>query len=200
MGARQADLHALGPWLGGAGAFGLIGLGGAGAGGASALLASGSGAGAVVTGGGLSWAGWPLALKGLAVSAVVATTGTAAVELPKAVTDAPAPPAVARVVDRAPAAISGLGAAVREQAEAQASVAGRARRARAAREAAAARVRTGSGGAADLAISQRRPDVAAITPAVAGATAGRAVDDGFRVRRSVPRPLRRARGRPRSTS
>ena len=30
MGARQADLHTLGPWLGGAGALGLLGLGGAG--------------------------------------------------------------------------------------------------------------------------------------------------------------------------
>ncbi|MEA2193926.1 MAG: hypothetical protein QOG42_360, partial [Solirubrobacteraceae bacterium] len=78
MGVRQADLHVLGPWLGGAGALGLIGLGAGGAG-SSILVASGAGGGAAaVGGGGLGWAALPTAVKGLAVAAVVATTGTAA--------------------------------------------------------------------------------------------------------------------------
>ena len=42
--------------------------------------------------GGLGWAGLPVVVKGLAVAAVVATTGTAAVELPKAARQATARP------------------------------------------------------------------------------------------------------------
>ncbi len=84
IGARRADLHLLAPWLSGAAVMSAIGLG-AGAGGVGvgggALLAGGSGGAAA---GGISWAGLPLAVKGLAVAAAVATTGTAAVEINQA--------------------------------------------------------------------------------------------------------------------
>jgi len=74
--ARRADLHAFAPWAYGAAVFGVLG-GGVGG---SALLAGG-GASAAAGAGSLSWGGLPLALKGLAVAAAVAGTGTAAVEI-----------------------------------------------------------------------------------------------------------------------
>ena len=176
MGMRQTDLHMLGPWLaGGAGALGLLGYG-AGTASASILAASAGGGGAAaVGGGGLGWAGLPVAVKGFAVAAVVATTGTAAVELPKAVKHAaPAPSSARAAAAAAPATISPLHNQVREQALADAAAARRARRSRAAREAAAnARVRAGdnAGAAADLAGSGRGAAVAPITPPVPGASA-----------------------------
>ncbi|MDQ3722392.1 MAG: sigma-70 family RNA polymerase sigma factor [Actinomycetota bacterium] len=74
--ARRADLHAFAPWASGAAIFGALG-GGIGG---SALLAGG-GASAAAGAGSISWGGLPLALKGLAVAAAVAGTGTAAVEI-----------------------------------------------------------------------------------------------------------------------
>ena len=84
--ARRADLHAFAPWVSGAAIFGALG-GGVGG---SALLAGG---GAAAAGGGsLTWGGLPLAVKGLAVAAAVAGTGTAAVEIKQvAAPDRPAP-------------------------------------------------------------------------------------------------------------
>ena len=76
IGTRRADLHALAPWMSGAAVAGVLGLGG-GVGGGGALIASGAG----VSAGGAGWAGLPMAVKGLAVAAAVATTGTAAVEI-----------------------------------------------------------------------------------------------------------------------
>ena len=166
MGMRQADLHMLGPWLaGGAGALGLLGYG-AGTASASILVASGAGSGAAVAGGGgLGWAGLPVAIKGLAVAAVVATTGTAAVELPKVTHDRSAAQSRAQAAGRTPAAISPLHDQVREQALADAAVARRERRARAARGAADARVRTTDRGeAAKLTDRGRTSQVAPITP------------------------------------
>ena len=140
IGVRQGDLHALGPWIGGTSMLGLLGLGGGTA--KAALVASSSSA--VATGaGGLGWAGLPVAVKGFAVAAVVATTGTAAVELPKVAGEkSPAPQTRAAVeaAAGAPAAISGPHDALREQALAHAAAQLRARRARgaAARRSAAA--------------------------------------------------------------
>jgi hypothetical protein len=142
MGIRQTDLHCLGPWLGGASLLGALGYG-TGTAKASALAAS-SGA-VAVGGGGLSWTGLPMVVKGMAVAALVATTGTAAVELPKVVRhDGPGQAAIGTAASASSsAAISPLHDQVREQALAQAAAASRARRARAAREAAAAaRVRS----------------------------------------------------------
>ena len=144
MGIRQTDLHCLGPWLGGGAA--LLGALGYGTGTASASViaaTAGTGGTAAVAGGGL-WAGLPAAVKGMAVAALVASTGTAAVELPKVVShDAPARSAIGTAASASSgAAISPLHDQVREQALAQAAAAGRARRARAAREAAGARVRS----------------------------------------------------------
>ena len=169
MGMRQADLHMLGPWLaGGAGALGLLGYGTASAS-ASILVASGAGGGAAAAGGGLGWAGLPVAVKGLAVAAVVATTGTAAVELPKATHDRSSAQSTARVAGAAPAAISPLHNQVREQALAQAAAARRERRTRAAREAADARMRTSDRSeAAKLAGPGRGAQVAPINPVPAG--------------------------------
>jgi RNA polymerase sigma factor (sigma-70 family) len=79
IGARRGDLHLLAPWVSGAAIMGALGLG-AGGGGGTALLASG-GASATVAGGAAGWSALPMALKGLAVAAAVATTGTAAVEI-----------------------------------------------------------------------------------------------------------------------
>jgi RNA polymerase sigma factor (sigma-70 family) len=89
IGTRRADLHLLAPWLSGAAVMGAIGAGGAGGG---ALLAGGGG-GAAAASGGISWTGLPLAVKGLAVAAAVATTGTAAVEIKHVAK--PSPPATA---------------------------------------------------------------------------------------------------------
>ncbi len=145
MGIRQTDLHCLGPWLGGGAA--LLGALGYGTGTASAgviAATAGTGGTAAVAGGGI-WAGLPAAVKGMAVAALVATTGTAAVELPKVVGhDDPGRSAIgtAASASSSAAAISPLHDQVREQALAQAAAASRARRARAAREASAARVRT----------------------------------------------------------
>jgi RNA polymerase sigma factor (sigma-70 family) len=168
MGTRQADLHMLGPWLGGAGALGLIGLGAGGAG-SAILAASGTGGGAAaIGGGGLGWAGLPVAVKGLALAAVVATTGTAAVELPKAAHHAAPSNSGARVVGHAPAAISPLHNQLREQALADAATARRARLARAARQdAAGARVRTSTDGTARLADNRSSAHVIPLTPAPA---------------------------------
>ncbi len=165
MGMRQTDLHMLGPWLaGGAGALGLLGYGTSTAS-ASLLLAGGGGA-AAVGGSSLGWTGLPVAIKGFAVAAVVATTGTAAVELPKVVKHA-SPAQSANRVASAPAALSPLHNQVREQALADAATARRARRARNAREAAAgARVRTSedAADAANLADARRGAQVNPITP------------------------------------
>ena len=141
MGARQADLHALGPWLGGCAALGLIGIGGGA--GAGAIVSAGSSSGAAATGGGL-WAGLPVAVKGLAVAAVVATTGTAAVELPRVaapITAGSSGQASAAKTGIAPASLASRRSALDERALAQAAAARRARRARAA---AATRTRTAS--------------------------------------------------------
>ena len=167
MGMRQTDLHMLGPWLaGGAGALGLLGYG-TGTAGASILVASGAGAGAGA--GGLGWVGLPMAVKGFAVAAVVATTGTAAVELPKAARQASPGHTAERVIASAPAAISPLHRQVREQALADAATARRARRAQRAAEAAAnARVRTGEGESAATLADGRGADVKSITPVPAG--------------------------------
>ncbi|HEV7804766.1 MAG TPA: sigma-70 family RNA polymerase sigma factor [Solirubrobacteraceae bacterium] len=77
IGARRADLHLLAPWVSGAALMGALGLGG---GGGGALLAAGGGTTAA-GGGAAGWASLPMAIKGLAVAAAVATTGTAAVEI-----------------------------------------------------------------------------------------------------------------------
>ncbi len=76
IGARRADLHLLAPWTSGVAVVGALGLGAGGAGGGALLASSGAAAG----GGGI-WASLPVAAKGLAVAAAVATTGTAAVEI-----------------------------------------------------------------------------------------------------------------------
>jgi len=172
MGTRQTDLHALGPWLGGAGALGLIGLGAGGAGGGT-LVAAGGGAGATA-GGGLSWGGLPVAVKGLAVAAVVATSGTAAVEIPKVTADhSPAPQRQAATAGAAlaPAAISPPHDALRERALAQAQAARRERRERAARRADPARVQTGGGSAASGAAHGSHAIPSAPAPAAAAAPA-----------------------------
>ena len=167
MGVRQTDLHALGPWLGGGtGLLGLLGLGG---GSAKAALVATSSATVSSGGGGLGWAGLPVAVKGMAVAAVVATTGTAAVEIPKVARhDArPAPSNVARAgAAVTPVAISPNINVVREQALAQAAAARRARRARAraaaARRSSPARVQTSAGSASRATIT---PPAAATAPA-----------------------------------
>ncbi len=147
MGARQADLHMLGPWLGGSAALGLIGIGG-GAGG-SALVAAGGG-GATAASGGL-WATLPVAVKGIAVAAVVATTGTAAVELPQVASPiSPASPASGAAVKTgiAPASLADRRRALAQRAQAQAATARRARAARAAAaRPASLRVQSGGGSA-----------------------------------------------------
>ena len=87
IGARRADLHLLAPWVSGVALMGALGVGVGGVGG-GALLAAGSGVtasagggAAAAAGGGLGWASLPAAIKGLAVAAAVAGTGTAAVEI-----------------------------------------------------------------------------------------------------------------------
>ncbi|MEA2222113.1 MAG: hypothetical protein QOH83_489 [Solirubrobacteraceae bacterium] len=174
MSARQADLLALGPWLGGTGVLGLIGLGAGGAGGGVVVATGGSGG--AVAGGGLTWAGLPAAVKGLAVAAAVATTGTAAVEIPKvAGHDSPAPQRQAAMTRAAiaPAATSARHDALRAQAIAQAAAARRARaahRSETARRSGAARVQT-SGGAASLALARGTSHATPpATPAPAPAT------------------------------
>lgn len=164
IGARQADLHALGSWLGGSAALGIIGIGG-GAGG-SALLAAGSGGGAAAAGGGL-WAGLPVAVKGLAVAAVVATTGTAAVELPKVsapITPATSGQAATAQTAIAPANLANRRSALEQRAQAQAAT----RRARAARAAAnspaSLRVKPG-GGSARTAVDRGATPARPIAPA-----------------------------------
>jgi len=140
MGARQADLHAIG-WLGGSAALGLIGIGG-GAGGGAIVAAGGSGG--AVAGGGL-WAGLPVAVKALAVAAVVAATGTAAIEIPKvAAPDSPAPQSRSATTNAAGApAVPARRDAVR--ALGQATAARRAQRAGASHRSASLRVRSGGG-------------------------------------------------------
>jgi len=84
--ARRADLHASAPWVSSAAIFGALG-GGVGG---NALLAGGGAA--ATSGAGLSWGALPAAVKGLAVAAAVAGTGTAAVEIKRvAAPDRPAP-------------------------------------------------------------------------------------------------------------
>ena len=165
IGTRQSDLHALGPWIGGTSLLGVLGLGGGTA--KAALVAGGSSP--VATGGGLGWGGLPVAIKGFAVAAVVATTGTTAVELPKVAThDSSAPRSrAATAAAPAPAAISANHSAVRERALAQAA----ARRARAAaaarRSAAAARTRSDVGRAT---ISTSKRGTARTAPAQTSST------------------------------
>ena len=170
MGVRQTDLHILGPWLGGGTA--VLGLLGYGTGTAKAgALAASSGA-VALGGGGLSWTGLPVAIKGMAVAALVATTGTAAVELPKVVShDAPARSAIGTAAGASSAAaISPLHDQVREQALAQAAAAGRTRRARGAREAAAVRARTSApSDAARLTRDRANAQARALTPVPAAA-------------------------------
>lgn len=198
MGVRQADLHALGPWLGGgAGMLGLLGLGGGSA--KAALVATGSGT--VASGGGLGWAGLPVAVKGLAVAAVVATTGTAAVEIPKVAThDAPAARSSAATAGAAvvPVAISPNVNVVREQALAQAAAARRARRARAAAASrhAGARVQTMAGGASRATITPVTPAAPAVpaasapaAPAAPAATASPAPRPAATVTAKTPQQL-----------
>lgn len=81
--ARRADLHVIG-WLPGATGLSLLGnigvAGGAGGAGGAALIAAGGGS--VVAGVGSGWASLPVAVKGLAVAAAVATSaGAATVEI-----------------------------------------------------------------------------------------------------------------------
>lgn len=173
MGTRQADLHSLGPWIGGTSVLGLLGLGGGTAKAATLLATGGGGSAVAATGGGLGWGGLPLAVKGFAVAAVVASTGTAAVELPKVASPdsrAPQTRAATSGAALAPAAISTNHDAVREQALAQAAAARRARRARAAaaRRAGAARIRT-AGGAPSRATLDR--GAAKATPAASAPAA-----------------------------
>jgi RNA polymerase sigma factor (sigma-70 family) len=101
--ARSADLHLLGPWFSGAAIASMLGGGGAGGG---ALIAVGGGGAATATVAG--WSSMPVLLKGLTVAAVVATTGTAAVEIKHAAKpSAPAPKTQAArpaPVDASPAA------------------------------------------------------------------------------------------------
>ncbi|MEJ7825683.1 MAG: sigma-70 family RNA polymerase sigma factor [Solirubrobacteraceae bacterium] len=73
--ARSTDLHAFAPWVSGAAVIGVLGSGIGG----SALLAGGGTS--VATGGGIGWASMPFAIKGVALAAALATTGTAAVEI-----------------------------------------------------------------------------------------------------------------------
>jgi len=157
MGARQADLHAIG-WLGGSAALGLIGIGG-GAGGGAIVLAGGSGG--AVAGGGL-WAGLPVAVKALAVAAVVAATGTAAIEIPKvAAPDSPAPQSRSATTNAAGApAVPARRDAVR--ALGQATAARRAQRAGASHRSASLRVRSG-GGVPSAAAAPARPAPAVTT-------------------------------------
>ena len=160
MGARQADLHALGPWLGGSAALGLLGIGG-GAGG-SAIVAAGGSGGAAAAGGGV-WAGLPVAVKGIAVAAVVATTGTAAVEIPKVTArDAPAPRSAAATAKTPPAGVSTPPSAPDERVRAQAAAARHARRARAARP---AMRRTSGAGVASTAVDRGATPARPVTPA-----------------------------------
>lgn len=181
IGARQSDLHALGPWLGGSAALGLIGI--AGGSGAGAMLAAGGSGGAVVAGGGL-WTGLPAAAKGLAVAAVVATSGTAAVEIPRlAAPDPAAPQARAAASKPAPAgaAASAPRDALREQALAEAAAA--ARRARAARRSTQPVVRPAAGrpsGATVDRAAPARPVPAAAATAPAAPTPAPAVTNGQR--------------------
>ena len=141
-----------------------------------------------------------MAVKGMAVAALVATTGTAAVELPKVVHhDEPGRSAIgtAASASSSSAAISPLHDQVREQALAQAAAASRARRARAAREAAAARVRTSEPSeAARLNADRAAAQARALTPVPAAnrTTAARRHDARRR------RPRRRARRTPPPTS
>jgi len=152
IGARQFDLHALGPWLGGSAALSLIG------GGAGSTIAA-AGGGAMATGGGGLWSSLPVAVKGLAVAALVATSGTAAVELPKiAASDAPATQGRAATSGAAgaPSVDGALRHASREQALARAAAERRTRRTRAHRPA-AMRVQGGTGGAASTTVAGGPP-------------------------------------------
>ncbi len=87
--ARRADLHVLAPWASGAAVMGAIGSG--------ALLAGG---GSSAASGGITWASLPVAIKGVAVAAAVATTGTAAVEIKNVTKTDPA--VIARIVQPSP--------------------------------------------------------------------------------------------------
>jgi RNA polymerase sigma factor (sigma-70 family) len=167
MGVRQADLHALGSWLAGSAALGLLGIGGAGGG--TAIVAAGGSGSAVAASGGL-WAGLPAAAKGLAVAAVVATTGTAAVEIPKVATpDSRAPQAeVARSkASLAQTAASAQTSELQQRAAAQAAAAARARRERAARRSAAASVQSHGGGASSVTVDRGGARPRPTTPAPA---------------------------------
>jgi len=178
IGVRQFDLHALGPWVGGCAVLSLLGTGGAGG-----TIAAGGGA----AGGGGLWSGLPVAVKGLAVAAVVATSGIAAVELPKiAAPDSPAPQGHAAKAGEASAAPADAARrhALHQQALTQAGATRRARRARAHRPA-TMRVQAGAGPASRTTLdggSQARPStpapVAAAPSAVATPVAGRPASGG----------------------
>ncbi len=159
MGARQSDLLALGPWLVGAGALSLAGLGFGGAGSAgAAVLAGGSGtaigagggAGVVsgatttaVAGTGICWAGLPIAAKGIAVAVVVATGGTAVVEVERSARDASAGSQAQAAGARAPVAA----AAISQPYDARGRIDLAAVRRREAQAARGARIRTAAGSA-----------------------------------------------------
>ncbi len=168
IGARQADLHMLGPWLGGSAALGLIGIGGgAGAG----VLSAAGGGGAAAASGGL-WATLPVAVKGIAVAAVVATTGTAAVELPKVTPLLPASPAGGAAVKTgiAPASLAARRSALDRRAQAQAASARRARAARAgAADRPAALRMTSGGGSAQTSVERGARPAPPAAPAPAPA-------------------------------
>jgi len=87
--ARSTDLHTFAPWVSGAAVIGVLGSGIGG----SALLAGGGTS--VATGGGIGWTSMPFAIKGVALAAALATTGTAAVEI-KRVTEPQRSPSVAK--------------------------------------------------------------------------------------------------------
>ena len=159
MGARQSDLLALGPWLVGAGALSLAGLGFGGAGSAgAAVLAGGSGtaigagggAGVVsgatttaVAGTGICWAGLPIAAKGIAVAVVVATGGTAVVEVERSARDASAGSQAQAAGAQAPVAA----AAISQPYDARGRIDLAAVRRREAQAARGARIRTAAGSA-----------------------------------------------------
>ena len=155
IGTRRADLHALAPWMSGAAVAGALGLGGMGGG--SALLAGGAGASA----GGAGWAGVPMALKGLAVAAAVATTGTAAVEIKQA-TEPNRSPAQAQTAQARP---SQAGAAALREAARAAAAARRATASASTRRTSRVRATSGTATSSATVLPVARPD--RDTPALA---------------------------------
>ena len=157
IGARRADLHLLAPWMSGAAVVGALGLGAGGAGGGAVLASSGAAAG----GGGI-WASLPLAAKGLAVAAAVATTGTAAVEIKHAAQ--PVKPATHSQAAQVRSAHASASARALRAAALAASAA--AARSRTTSTAHANRVRTSSGTTTSSAGSRATTKVHRDTPAL----------------------------------